>query len=166
MENHAITIKAAVASFFAFLTALWGWFGWLIAGWVLCMAIDYISGSIAASKNGEWNSARAREGLAHKGGMILVVIVAGGADLLLGFIINSMGIQLPIMAEYTVLVCPLAVCWYIVTELGSIVENAVALGAPCPSFLETVLKIMKTGIKETANKLTGTVEEEGENTNG
>ena len=67
-----------------------------------------------------------------------MVLVSGAADLLLGTIIEHIpGIVLPF--EYTVLICPVVVIWYILTELGSIVENAVALGAPCPSWLATII---------------------------
>ena len=37
--------------------------------------------------------------------------------------------------EYTVLLCPLVLVWYIVTELGSVVEIAGKLGAPVPGAL-------------------------------
>ena len=37
-------------------------------------------------------------------------------------------VELPI--QYAGLVCPVVLVWYIVTELGSMVENAVAMGAP------------------------------------
>ena len=42
--------------------------------------------------------------------------------------------------EYTVLLCPLVLVWYIVTELGSVVENAGKLGAPVPGFLLRYMK--------------------------
>ena len=40
------------------------------------------------------------------------------------------GVELPFI--YTVLLCPLVVIWYILTEVGSIIENAGALGTPIP----------------------------------
>ena len=39
--------KAALSALCAALTALWGWFGWLIFAWVVCMLIDYLTGSAA-----------------------------------------------------------------------------------------------------------------------
>lgn len=131
-------MKAAVAAAIAVLTALWGWFGWLIVLYVGCMIADYLTGTAAAMRKGEWNSQTARDGIWHKFGSIVVVLVAGAADLLLGMMIDNLpGISLPF--EYTVLICPVVVIWYILTELGSIVENAVALGAPCPSWLGVIL---------------------------
>ena len=81
------------------------------------------------------------------------VLVAAAADLLLGMIIDHLpGITLPF--EYTVLICPVVVIWYILTELGSIVENAVALGAPCPSWLGVILD-------KTLDAVDGAVSEDG-----
>lgn len=65
-------IKAAVAAGVAALTAVWGWFGWLVVAWVLLMLADWLIGSAAAAKDGRWSSAKMREGAWHKGGMILV----------------------------------------------------------------------------------------------
>ena len=83
MTDHINGIKMAVAAIAGALTGLWGWMGWLVVGWIICMVLDYITGSAAAAKGGAWSSAKAREGIWHKTGMIVVVIVAAGADLLL-----------------------------------------------------------------------------------
>ena len=37
--------------------------------------------------------------------------------------------------DYTVLVLPVILVWYIFTELGSIAENATDMGAPVPAWL-------------------------------
>ena len=144
MENvtHA---KAAVAAAVAVLTALWGWFGWLVVLFVGCMAVDYLTGSAAAMRRGEWSSASARDGIWHKCGSIIVVMVAGAADLLIGTMFGHLpGVVLPF--EYTVLLCPLVTVWYTLTELGSIVENAVALGAPVPAWLTKMLDAAKDAV--------------------
>lgn len=144
MENvtHA---KAAVAAAVAVLTALWGWFGWLVVLFVGCMAVDYLTGSAAAMRRGEWSSASARDGIWHKCGSIIVVMVAGAADLLIGTMLGHLpGVVLPF--EYTVLLCPLVVVWYTLTELGSIVENAVNLGAPVPQWLKKMLSAAKDAV--------------------
>lgn len=144
MENvtHA---KAAVAAVVAVLTALWGWFGWLVVLFVGCMAVDYLTGSAAAMRRGEWSSASARDGIWHKCGSIIVVMVAGAADLLIGTMLGHLpGVVLPF--EYTVLLCPLVTVWYTLTELGSIVENAVALGAPVPAWLTKMLNAAKDAV--------------------
>ena len=76
MEEYIKNIKAAFAAAVGLLTGLWGWLGWLVVGWIGCKILDYITGSAAAGKAGNWTSAQAREGIWHKAGMIVVVIVA------------------------------------------------------------------------------------------
>ena len=117
-----------------------GWQGIMVVLWVAAMAIDYISGSLAAWLSGEWSSATAREGIKHKAGMILVVIVAVLADITLGIICG----HLPVEMTWPVLVLPLVLAWYILTELGSILENAVKMGAPIPAWL---MKLLTVGLK-------------------
>ena len=35
--EHINAFKAAIAAVCAALTTLWGWFGWLVVAWVVCM---------------------------------------------------------------------------------------------------------------------------------
>ena len=140
MELDSITAwKAALTAVLGALTALWGWLGWLVVGWVGCMLLDYITGSAAAAKAGAWSSQTARDGIWHKAGMIVVVLVAAGADMLLALVLERLPVvQLP--AAFKGLLCPLVLVWYCLTELGSIAENAVAMGAPVPGWLTRLLK--------------------------
>ncbi len=145
MQLYAIEIKGAIAAVFTFLTTIWGAFGWLALTWVACMALDYISGSIAAKKEGAWSSAKAREGLAHKGGMILFVLGGAILDSILGLGIGTLPLpQLPF--EYTAPVTALVLCWYILTELGSLFENAQKLGAAFPPGLQSIIDALKKHI--------------------
>ena len=69
----------------------------------------------------------------------------GAADLLIGAMLGHLpGVVLPF--EYTTLLCPLVVVWYTLTELGSIVENAVNLGAPVPQWLKKMLSAAKDAV--------------------
>lgn len=136
MEDNLMTFKAAIAVFFTTLGAFLGWQGIMALVWVLVMLLDYISGSLAACKRGEWCSAVAREGLWHKAGMIVAVIVAAIADVVLTVICAN----IPIGFQWPVVVLPLVLAWYIVTELGSILENAAKMGAQIPEWLVKLLK--------------------------
>lgn len=143
--NNVNEFKAAIAAGVAVLTALWGWFGWLVIIFIACMALDYLTGTAAAMARGEWSSAAAWTGIRHKAGSIVVVMVAGVADLLIGTLLGHIpGVSLPF--EYSTLICPLVVVWYTITELGSITENAVALGAPCPAWLAHILDAVKESV--------------------
>ena len=68
--DKATQIKGAITALLVFLTALWGWVGWAIIIWIVCIVLDYISGTAAARRSGEWSSEVARDGLWHKLGEI------------------------------------------------------------------------------------------------
>lgn len=156
--DRMMELKLAFAALVGALSGFWGWFGWLVVGWVACMVVDYITGSAAAAKEGEWCSAKAREGIWHKAGMIVVVLVAAGADLLISLVITNIpGVTLPF--DYSGLICPMVLIWYGVTELGSIAENAVTMGAPVPDWLTKLLMISKGAIDSAGDQLTGGGEE-------
>ncbi|MBR3330404.1 MAG: phage holin family protein [Mogibacterium sp.] len=142
--DKATQIKGAITALLAFLTALWGWVGWAIIIWVACILLDYISGSAAARRNGEWSSEVARDGLWHKLGEIFAVLVAALCDIALGVVLKSAPFALPF--EFTTLLTPIVLLWYIITELGSILENAGKLGAPLPKWLKKMLKQYKDTI--------------------
>ena len=145
-ENIFLVIKAAVVGIVGAFTAAFGWLGWLVLAWVFCMIIDYITGSWAAMAAGDWSSAEARAGIWHKGGMVAIVVVSALADGVLGAVINDSGLPMPM--EYTVLLCPVVLMWYILTELGSVAENAEAMGAPVPPFLVRVLAAAKNKVED------------------
>ena len=147
MENHLTEVKLALATFVGVLTGFWGWLGWLVVCWICCMVLDYITGSMAAGKAGEWTSQRAREGIFHKGGMLVIVLVAAATDLLVSLVLDNLP-MLALPVEYGGLVCPVVLVWYIVTELGSITENAVAMGAPVPALLTKLLKVSKDAVDQ------------------
>lgn len=136
--DKATEIKAALAAVIAFFTALWGWMGWAVLIWVFCFLLDYLSGTAAARKAGEWSSAIAREGVWHKLGEIFAVLVAALCDIALHVILEGSGLDLGI--RLGPLVTPVVLLWYIITELGSIAENAEKMGAPVPSWIKKSLK--------------------------
>ena len=41
MDKTIDNFKAAALAVFGLLTGLWGWLGWLVVGWICCMALDY-----------------------------------------------------------------------------------------------------------------------------
>lgn len=113
-----------------------GWQGVLLLGWVVLMLLDYISGTLVAKRLGNWSSAAARDGIMHKGGMVLVVAAAALTDLILGVAWEQMGL---IDMEWPYLVLALVLMWYCLTEVGSILENAGKMGAPVPEWFASTL---------------------------
>ena len=60
---------------------------------------------------------KARQGLWHKGGSIIMVFVSVLTDILLGLTLNHIsGLTLPF--NYDMLLTPIVLFWYIVSELG------------------------------------------------
>ena len=140
MKENLLTIKTAAAGFLTAMGAFLGWKGVMLVTWVIVMGLDYLSGTMAACKEGNWNSAAAREGLWHKGGMILAVTVAAIADAVMVLMVA----YVPIGLQWPGLLLPLVLAWYILTELGSILENAVQMGASVPSWL---VRLLKNGVE-------------------
>ena len=144
-NNVFLLVKAAVAAVCGAFTAAFGWLGWLTAAWVLCMALDWRSGTAAACKGGCWSSAAARAGIWHKFGMILVVLATALTDAVLGMAVENVpgpGLR------FDTLLLPVVLVWYIFTELGSVAENAAALGAPVPEVLLNALAVGKQKAEE------------------
>lgn len=139
MNENVITVKTTLAAVFTAVAAFLGWKGIMLLVWVGVMALDYLSGTLAACREGQWCSAVARQGLWHKGGMILVVTVAAISDAVMAMLITC----LPLGDTWPGLILPLVLAWYIITELGSILENAVKMGANVPQWL---VKLLKAGI--------------------
>jgi toxin secretion/phage lysis holin len=157
MEDAILSFKLAVSAFCAALTALWGWFGWLVIAWIFCMALDYATGSAAALQAGKWSSRAARNGIWHKTGAVVVVIVAALLDMLVRCMISHFEV-ITLSFQYTIFFCPLVVAWCIITELGSIIENAGALGAPIPSWLVKAIESLGNTID---NSMEGDEKEDG-----
>ena len=136
MKENLVTIKTAIVAGCTALGAFLGWKGVMLIAWAAVMALDYLTGTLAACKMGQWSSETAREGLWHKGGMIAVVIVAALAD----WIMVIIAAYIPIGIQWPGIIMPLVLAWYIITELGSILENAVKMGANVPDWLIKLLK--------------------------
>lgn len=154
MDEYVKTVKLTAAAVAGTLSGLWGWMGWLVVGWIGCMVMDYLTGTAAGTKNGGWSSEKAREGIWHKMGMVVVVIVAAGADLLIALVLEHLPVlQLPL--QYSGLVCPVVLVWYIITELGSMTENAVAMGAAVPHWLLRLLAVSKDALDQAGDKMAG-----------
>ena len=112
----------------------WAFGGWdaSIAALLVCMAVDYVSGSMVAlvfhnsrkTESGAYNSTYGLKGLCKKGMMLLFVLVAVRVDALMG-------------ADYV----RDAVCiGFCVNEVLSIVENLGLAGVPMP---EAVVKALE-----------------------
>ncbi len=158
-----LAVKACVSAAIAAFTAFWGWVGWLCLAWIGLMALDYITGTSAAVKSGSWSSKAAREGLWHKSGELVVVVLAAIADRVLVIVIA----QIPVVGfdfPGSGLLLPLVLTWYCITELGSIAENAATLGARVPRWLLKVLEVAQDKIDEAGDRVIPQEEKPAEDT--
>ena len=150
-ENITLT-QAAAAGVLAALGVAWSKLGWLLILWAAVMILDYLTGTLAAWHTGAWNSHTARDGLWHKAGMIVIVLVAGLFDAAIRTIMGSAGVVLPV----EVLVLPIVLAWYIITELGSILENAIKMGAQnVPKWLKKGLAVVSDAVDEAGEAAVG-----------
>ena len=133
--DKALEIKAFFTAIIAFLTALWGWLGWAVVFMIGAMALDYITGTLAARAHGEWSSKLAREGLWHKLGEIVALLVAALCDIAIEIILHSSAAPILDGWDYGHYLTLIVALWYLFTEVGSILENAKKLGAPIPDWL-------------------------------
>ena len=147
--DKAIAIRGAIAAVIAFGSALFGWVGWLIVIWAICMVLDYLSGTWAALKTGTWSSTIARQGLWHKLGSIVAVCVAALCDIAVVVVVGQLGSDL----HYSGFITPVVALWYIFTELGSIAENAGKLGSPIPPWLLKMIKKLHDKVDEAGNNI-------------
>ena len=138
MNDNLVAAKAAMVAFFGALFAFLGWRMVLLLVWVFLMCVDYLSGTLAARQNGTWKSQKAKDGVGHKIGMIFVVLVVGVADFVMLVICDSLPNDV-LPFNWPMPIFPMVTIWYILTEFGSIVENAIEMGANVPSWLPKLL---------------------------
>ena len=149
MNENVLAMKTAVVAFFTAMGTLLGWKGIMVLAWVCLMILDYCTGTFAAMKAGEWCSRKAREGAWHKCGAIIVILVAAIAD---GIMLVICG-NIPIFnITWPGILLPMILAWYIITELGSILENAVKLGANPPTWLTNILAVSLKAVENAGDK--------------
>lgn len=125
-------MSPAVSSFTAISGAVvtFAFGGWdqLLSLLAIAMAVDYVTGLAAAVRTGTGlNSNIGFWGLARKGLMLTVVLLAHRIDLIMGTDIIKGG----------------AIYFYLVNELISITENYAKIGLPLPDKLRQAIAVLK-----------------------
>ena len=138
MNETLNATKAAIAAIVGSVTAFVGWRTLMVLVWLALMVVDYLSGSLAARQTGTWKSEKARNGIWHKVGMMLIVFVCGIADMVMIEICRNLPNDV-LAIQWPVVIFPMVTIWYILTEIGSIIENAMAMGAPVPAWLPKLI---------------------------
>lgn len=126
--------------------------------------LDYLTGSIAARINHEWTSSKAREGIWHKVGIFICIIVAALLDVLIIIAAKASVIKLPL--SYSGFFAPLIEIMFILTEFCSILENLGKMGVPIPEFLVKGIAAFRRKADEQAAELIEEDPSEGEGSSG
>ena len=121
-------VKYVAAIGGSIVTYLFGGWSALIQILVAFVAIDYITGVLAAGVNGKLDSNIGLKGIAKK--VFIFVIVACGH-----LVDDAMGTQ--------DIVRDAAIYFYIANELLSILENAGEIGLPVPDILKNAIERLK-----------------------
>ncbi|HZG74141.1 MAG TPA: phage holin family protein, partial [Chondromyces sp.] len=95
---------------------------------LVIIAIDYITGLLAAGVKGQLNSLVGLKGIAKKVFILALIVVANIVDTILDT--NSF-------------VRNLTIIFYLSNEMLSIIENAGSVGLPIPSFLKKAIESLK-----------------------
>lgn len=122
VEQWLLGIGAALG---LFISVAIGGFDEMIYALMALMAIDYITGTIAACKTGHWDSSTGFTGLLRKAVIMAVVALAHTLDVAMG----------------TETARQMAICAYAVNEAGSIIENIdkCGWGEYIPAFIRNAL---------------------------
>lgn len=128
MERMDMMIRWGAAVIGGLTSFLFGGWSSLLGALVLFTAIDYVTGFLAAGKEGKLSSQVGRWGIARKVVMFLVVAVAYQLDQVLG--------------DGTVL-RDAVIFFYLANELLSILENAGRLGLPIPPIIRQAVEILR-----------------------
>ena len=135
-EDTAKLLIAAVSA------ALWSYFRNIFAPLmilIVVMVVDYISGVAAAWVRHELSSRVGLVGIIKKLSYLALVVAGCSIDYLVSILGEQLtGTEISIKAIGLVVVC-----WLIINELISILENVARQGGPVPPFLAGILKHLR-----------------------
>ena len=122
---------------------------------VIAMLADYGTGMVKAWNAGTLCSRTGIRGILKKVGYLVIVAVAMGADYLLRYGLDQVGVHINI--EFPI--AAIVIVWLIINELISILENVAAIGAPVPEFLLKLIRKLKTVTEKQAETVPVETEE-------
>lgn len=148
MEQQTNNAKVMLTAVFSLLSSLLGALAIPVGLMVAANIIDYITGLIAhKSRNEDINSYKSMRGIFKKVCMWLLVVVGAIIDQLLLYTSEMLGITLP----FTFLVACIVAVWIVCNEIISILENIQDAGVNIPTFLEPLVKNIRS---QTEHKIT------------
>ena len=137
-DKLIMEIGAAIGAASSFLFGGWSdALGWL----AICVILDWVTGTIAAAKLGEWNSDTGWRGVVKKFLVFGIVALCHGID-----------VSIPI---HIVKLMDMAVMAFLLNEVGSILENLgkLGFGSVIPPFIRQAIKALKDKQEKEIEKL-------------
>ncbi|NQX60448.1 phage holin family protein [Paenibacillus qinlingensis] len=126
---NQISFNLLTATFGAIITYTFGGWNELISLFLMAILVDYVTGIAASIKEQQGlNSQVGFWGLARKGLMLLVIMLAHRMDILLDTDLMMTG----------------AIYFYLANEFISITENYGRLGLPLPVFLKQMIQVLRS----------------------
>ena len=148
--------QGGLSAVIAWISAKLGILAPVLAVLVVMMAVDYVTGMLAAKAEAiehpddptkGWNSKLGAIGILKKVGYMCVIAVAMVMDYIIISVAARLGYEVPLKAIFGLLVA----VWYLLNELLSIVENSGRMGAPVPDWLARYIAVLKKRIDETGD---------------
>ena len=153
MKKKIVFLKTLFTGFCTILADQFGVIGPAMILFIILMAIDYISGMLAAktealthprNKRYGWSSKKGLIGIYKKIGYILTILVALSTDYVIFNLLEKIGIQYNTGTLFGLL----TLIWFIINELISILENIGRMGVKLPPFIINVLSEIKDDIEK------------------
>jgi len=134
-------VKTAITTIGSFLASLLGVLYIPVLLLVLSNVIDYVTGLFASPyRKQDINSYKSIRGITKKVGMWLLVVVGAIIDELIVYSVETIGF----VAPFTFLVACVVAIWLVCNECISILENLKDMGVKIPTFLQPLLKNIRS----------------------
>ncbi len=145
MNGSAVAIRAACAAFFTWLSAKFGVLVPVMGILIAAMALDFLTGWGASIVTDEpITSKKGFKGFIKKLFYIVGVICGLIADWLIITLAETAGIAAPFHTIFGLLVA----VWLILNEIVSILENIARSGVNMPSFLLSIIRLLKIKVEQ------------------
>lgn len=143
--EQANQVKAVFTMVFAFISAIFGVLAIPVMLLVGCNVLDYITGLMASKYRAQdINSYKSIRGIFKKVSMWLLVMVGAIIDEMLLYTSTSIGWKSPV----TFLIACVVALWLICNEIISILENIQDMGVKIPTFLQPLIKHIRSQVEE------------------
>lgn len=146
MEKLFDKINVTYGTAAVVLSAAFGTYWYLFAGFLLLNVADYVTGILKARYTKEVNSNKGLSGIVKKVGYWLVI----GLSFFIAVTFRNLGETVGADLSFTTLFGYLTLAAFLINEIRSILENLVELDVEVPAFLTEGLKVaaekMKKGV--------------------